>query len=163
MKTKTIITELTQEDLVNLLCTATYRSNWLEIHRTTDKGVKWDGDECLEDTWAKCLLAGNPIECTDHYAEGDHYGELPYKVNDDEDGIEEVTYTLTLQDIINGLQKCADGTFSHTNYDEADNGDTEKSWIAKCFQHFKDDSGEMDNPEAESLMQIILFGELIYG
>ena len=157
MKTKTIITELTQEDLVNLLCTATYGSSWLEIHRTTDKGVKWDGDECLEDTWAKCLLAGNPIECTDHYAEGDHYGELPYKVNDDEDGIEEVTYTLTLQDIINGLQKCADGTFIDADNDRAG------EWLSECYQHFKEDSGDMDNPEAEALMQIILFGELIYG
>jgi len=157
MKTKTIITELTQEDLVNLLCTATYGSNWLEIHRTTDKGVKWDGDECLEDTWAKCLLAGNPIECTDHYAEGDHYGELPYKVNDDEDGIEEVTYTLTLQDIINGLQKCTDGTFIDADNDNAGN------YLLSCFNTFKEDDGGMDNPQADALMQIILFGELIYG
>lgn len=157
MKTKTIITELTQEDLVNLLCTATYGSNWLEIHRTTDNGVKWDGDECLEDTWAKCLLAGNPIECTDHYAEGDHYGELPYKVNDDEDGIEEVTYTLSLQDIINGLQKCADGTSK-----DADKY-ADKGFLARCYNDFVNDGDNWDYVEADALMQVILFGELIYG
>ena len=160
MKTKTIITELTQEDLVNLLCTATYGSNWLSCYAPDREGVDITEDDCLEDEWAKCLLAGKKITCTDYNAdEGEHYGTLEHYT--EEDG--QTTYLVSLQDIINGLQKCADGTFSHTNYDEADNGDTEKSWIAKCFQHFKEDTGEMDNPEAESLMQIILFGELIYG
>ena len=159
MKTKTIITELTQEDLVNLLCTATYGSSWLSCYAPDKKEVGITDEDCLEDEWAKVLLGGKSIICTDYYAEGECYGNLPCNI-DEEDNAE---YTLSLQDILDGLQKCADGTFSHTNYDEADNGDTEKSWIAKCFQHFKEDTGEMDNPEAESLMQIILFGELIYG
>ena len=159
MKTKTIITELTQEDLVNLLCTATYGSDWLSCYAPDRRHIVREEGDCREDIWAKVLLAGDRILCTDYYAEGTSYGTLTH-TKDDEDN---VIYTLSLQDIINGLQKCADGTFSHTNYDEADNGDTEKSWIAKCFQHFKEDTGEMDNPEAESLMQIILFGELIYG
>lgn len=160
METKTIITDLTQEDLVNLLCTATYGSNWLVCYANDREGVDITDEDCREDVWAKCLLAGKRITCVDYYAEGEHYGELPYTFGKED---EECEYSVSLQDIINGLQKCADGTFSHTNYDEADNGDTEKSWIAECFQHFKDDSGEMDNPEAEALMQIILFGELIYG
>jgi hypothetical protein len=162
MKTKTTITELTQEDLVDLLCTATYGSMWLSCYAPDRErnGVDITEDDCMEDVWAKVLLAGKKIELTDYNAdEGEFYGTLEHYT--DEDGL--TTYRVSLQDIINGLQKCADGTFIQTNYDESDNGDTEKSWIAKCFQHFKEDTGEMDNPEAESLMQIILFGELIYG
>lgn len=34
MKTKTTITEITHEDLVNLLSTATYGSGWLEYIKT---------------------------------------------------------------------------------------------------------------------------------
>lgn len=159
MKTKTIITELTQEDLVNLLCTATYESNWLSCYAPYREGVEITESDCGEDVWAKCLLAGQKIQCFDSYAEGDTYGELKWGVSDNG----EIFYWVSLQDIIDGLQKCADGTFIHTNYDESDNGDNEKSWIAECFQHFKEDTGEMDNPEAEALMQIVLFGELIYG
>lgn len=159
MKTKTIITELTQEDLVNLLCTATYGSNWLACSAPDRTGFTKEDNDCLEDIWAKSLLAGHKIDCVDYYAEGEVYGTLEHDI-DDEDN---VVYRVSLQDILDGLQKCADGTFIHTNYNESENGDNEKSWIAKCFQHFKEDTGEMDNPEAESLMQIILFGELIYG
>ena len=159
MKTKTIITELTQEDLVNLLCTATYGSDWLDCYAPDRQHIVEEEGDCREDIWAKVLLAGDKIICTDYYAEGETYGDLESKIV----GLGNAEYSVSLQDIINGLQKCADGTFSHTNYDDADNGDNEKSWIAKCFQHFKEDTGEMDNPEAESLMQIILFVELIYG
>lgn len=159
MKTKTTITELNQEDLVDLLCTATYGSNWLGCFARVRTGVKVTDGDCIEDVWAKCLLAGHPIECTDYYAEGEAYGTLPHTMDENEN----VTYQVTLEDIMKGLQACADGTFSHTNYDDADNGDSEVSWIAECFQHFKDGDGEMDQPEAEALMQVIMFGELIYG
>ena len=146
MKTKTEITEITHEDLVNLLCTATYGSSWLEIHAPDREGiVKEDGD-CREDIWAKCLLAGKTIECTDLYSEGEwNYGELPHKIDDS--GY--VVYSVTLQDIIKGLQKCADGEGG--------------SWCATQFRLFQEDAGNLDLEGAEMLMQIILFGELIYG
>ena len=161
MKTKTIITELNHEDLVDLLCTATYGSSWLECNAPDREGLDVTEQDCLEDVWAKALLAGKKIECIDHYAEGEHYGPNEnYAIDPDDESCE---YTIGLEDIINGLQKCMDGTFKHGD-DEY--GVRDVKWMKKCFAHFSDpEQGrmEMDNPEAEALMQVIMFGELIYG
>lgn len=151
MKTKTIITELTQEDLVNLLCTATYGSNWLSCYAPFREGVDITEEDCMEDIWAKCLLAGEKIQCFDYYAEGDTYGELKWGVSDNG----EIFYWVSLQDIINGLQKCADGDYVESE----EHGE----WISKCFRELQNGGYDLDQPKAEALMQIILFGELIYG
>lgn len=149
MKTKTVITELTQEDLVDLLCTATYGSYWLEIYAPDREGIDIEESDCREDVWAKALLAGKKIEFIDHYAEGEVYGSLG-RVDEDDDGI----YLIGLEDIRNGLQNALDGTYP----DEADT----KAWARECAEHFIEGEGEMDNPEAECLMQIIMFGDVIY-
>lgn len=153
MKTKTIITELTQEDLVNLLCTATYDSNWLSCYAPYREGVDITEEDCREDIWAKCLLAGEKIQCFDYYAEGDTYGELKWGVSDNG----EIFYWVSLQDIINGLQKCADGTSK-----DADKY-ADKGFLARCYNDFVNDGDNWDYVEADALMQVILFGELIYG
>ena len=155
MKTKTIITELNQEDLVDLLCTATYGSSWLECNAPDREGLDVTEQDCLEDVWAKALLAGKKIECIDHYAEGVSYGTLPHETDEDEN----VTYQVTLEDVKKGLQACADGTFKE------DCGGT-LSWLKECFAHFADPENgrmQMDLPEADAIMQVIMFGELIYG
>ena len=149
MKTHTTITDLTHEDLVDLLCTATYGSNWLEIWVPDREGLDITDSDCREDVWAKALLAGKKIECIDHYAEGEVYGDLG-RVDEDEDGI----YLIDLERVKKGLQSALDGTYP----DEADT----KSWARECAQHFIDGEGEMDLPEAECLMQIIMFGDVIY-
>ena len=154
MKTKTIITELTQDDLVNLLCTATYGSNWLDCYAPDREGVEITESDCMEDVWAKCLLAGKKIKCLDYYAEGVTYGNLVCGIEDKEDN-ETAYYWAGLQDIINGLQKCADGTFTESE----EHGE----WISECFRELQNGGYNLDQPRAESLMQIILFGELIYG
>lgn len=149
MKTRTIIEQLTQEDLVALLCTATYGSSWLEIYAPDREGVDITEEDCREDVWAKCLLAGKKVECYDHYAEGEVYGSLPHTKDKREDWDGIVTYYLTLQDIEAGLSKCADGQAG--------------SWCATSFRLFQEDTGNIDIEEAEMMMQIILFGEIIYG
>ena len=154
METKTIITELTQEDLVNLLCTATFGSNWLVCYANDREGVDITDEDCREDVWAKCLLAGKRITCVDYYAEGEHYGELPYTFGKED---EECEYSVSLQDIINGLQKCADGTSK-----DADKY-ADKGFLARCYNDFVNDGDNWDYVEADALMQVILFGELIYG
>lgn len=159
MKTKTIIEELNQEDLVNLLCTATYGSNWLECYAHDKEGVDITEDDCLEDDWAKCLLAGKEISCIDHYAEGEIYGDKKNAVVSD-DGDETVCYLISLDDVLDGLNKCADGTFKHGD-DEY--GQRDVRWLAKCFRHFVNEDAEFDACEADALMQVIMFGELIYG
>ena len=150
MKTKTIITDLTQEDLVNLLCTATYGSSWLDCSAPERSGIIIDDTDCREDVWAKALLAGHKIKVYDYNAEGDTYGKLGRVIKEDGTAV----YFVGLKEITDGLQKCANGTFTESEeYGKC---------IAKCFSDFKEDNGDMDNPEAEALMQIILFGELIY-
>ena len=144
MKTRTEILELTQADLVDLFSTATYGSAWLSISAQDRRHIVADEDDCREDIWAKVLLAGDTIVCTDNYAEGECYGKLPCTIDEDENA----DYTLSLQDIKNGLQKCADGEMG--------------SWCATAFRAFQEGEGGMDNPMAEMLMQAIIFGELIY-
>jgi hypothetical protein len=155
MRTTTTIEGLTLENLVDLFSTATYGSSWLEIDTTDQTEVEAEEGDCREDIWAKALLRGESIGCIDHYAEGEIYGILGTGVVSD-DGDESVCYLITLQDVIDGLQKCADGTFKGDKSSHA--------WLAECFHHFKDnDSMEMDQPEAEAIMQVIMFNELIYG
>lgn len=151
MTTKTIIEGVNLEDLVDLFCTATYGSSWLEIFAPVRTGLHIEETDCREDVWAKALLAGHPIECTDYYAEGDVYGYLPHTIGDND----EVTYKVTMQDVLDGLQKCADGTFKGNKSDH--------DWLKDCFNHFRAGEGDMDLPEAEAIMQVIMFNELIYG
>ena len=156
MKTKTIITELSQEDLVNLFSTATYGSNWLGIRTGETTGVEKSGNDCIEDVWAKAVLAGHKLKCTDYYAEGEAYGKLGRVIKCED----EVTYFVGLKEIIAGLQKCLDGTFKH---DDDVSGKGEATWLAECVKHLQDGGYDLDNPEAEALMQVIMFDELIYG
>lgn len=149
MKTHTTITDLTHEDLVDLLCTATYGSSWLECYAPDCEGLSITDVDCREDVWAKALLAGKKIECIDHQADGDVYGPLG-RVDEDDEGI----YLIGLEDVVRGLQNALDGTFPDT----AD----VKSWAMVCAQHFIEGEGEMDLPEAECLMQIIMFNDVIY-
>lgn len=150
MRTTTKIEGLTLENLVDLFSTATYGSSWLDIFAPVRTGLAIEDTDCREDVWAKALLAGHKIAAVDYYAEGERYGYLPCQVDGDE-----ATYTITLDDVLEGLQKCADGTFKGEKSDH--------DWLAKCFRHFKEGEGEMDNPEAEAIMQVIMFNELIYG
>jgi len=148
METKTTIKELTHEDLVNLLCTATYGSSWLDCYLTDIEGVDFGDDDCREDMWAHALLAGKRIMCVDYYAEEESYGTLDHET--DEDG--NVCYFVTLEDIKDGLQKCADGTaFKYGNF------------LKRCYDDLANESYNFDQVEADALMQVIVLGELIYG
>ena len=151
MRTTTTIEGVSLENLVDLFTTATYGSSWLDIFAPVRTGLHIEETDCREDVWAKALLAGHPIECTDYYAEGDVYGYLPHTIGDND----EVTYKVAMQDVLDGLQKCADGTFKGNKSDH--------DWLRDCFNHFRAGEGDMDLPEAEAIMQVIMFNELIYG
>jgi hypothetical protein len=163
MKTKTTITELSHNDLVDLFSTALYGSSYLSADYTIEdrKSVDVSDDDCYEDIIAKILLAGKSIEVTDDYAEGCSYGSLPYRFQDKDDDDSSVIYRVTLDDIIRGLERAADGTFNAGN-DEW----TEKTKISArvSFDSFMDEySCDFDLVGADILMQIILFDEIIYG
>ncbi len=151
MKTHTTITELTHEDLVDLLCTATYGSSWLGCYAPDHEGLSITDTDCREDIWAKALLAGKNIVAVDHYAEGEVYsdkGLIDIKSDDDS-----AIYTLSLEDIKKGLEMALNGTFKT-------NDDSEVDWLHDCVSDLM--SGDLDLVEADALMQIIMFGVLIY-
>ena len=149
MKAEIKITDITHDDLVNLLSTASYGSNWLGLnydsieYETLSNGQK-QGD-CIEDKMADLLLAGKSVELYDMYSENeeDFYGTLPHHF--DEDG--DMRYTVTLEDIKRGLEKAY-----------------QDDYLRKCLNNLiNDDSYNLDSTQAESLVQCILFGEIIYG
>lgn len=149
MKTKTIISDINFEDLVDLFSTALYGSqkfcayyNKSDYEKCPDKN---DGD-CYEDKLARILLNGGTVVVFDLYAEmdGDFYGDLPHKWNEKH---EVMGYTLRLKDIEVGIQKAID------------NG----GWSAECARDLvNNEDGNLVLPEAEEVMQWILFGESIY-
>lgn len=163
MKTKTTITELSHDDLVNLFSTALYGSSYLSADYTIEdrKSVDVSDDDCYEDIIAKILLSGKSIEVTDNYAEGCSYGSLPYRFQDKDDDDSSVIYRVTLDNIIRGLEKASDGTFNAGNDEWTER--TRRS-ARVSFDSFMDkDRCDFDLVRADILMQIILFDEIIYG
>lgn len=145
MKVQIKIKEITHEDLVNLFSTGLYGSTFLGADYP-NLDIYEEG-ECFEDKLAKALLAGHTIEINDMYAEDkdDCYGELPHYW-DGSYGC--MRYTITLKDVAKGIEKA----LANGGYD------------AKCAQHLVDDDAyNLDLPEAENLLQIIVFGEAVYG
>ena len=121
---------ITHENLVDLLCTATYGCDWLAIktlksERFMDEDVEESVRDgwCIEDKWAHRLLKGGHIVCLDYE--------------------DEVRYELTLDDIKKGLEKARDG-------------EAVRDWADFCEEN--DDYFTCNN-----LMQVCMFGEVIYG
>lgn len=151
MKTKTIVSNLTQEDIVNLLSTASYGSFWCALdydpkdYDSLENKSEWDS---IEDKMAKILLAGKSVGIADFYADDDKdfYGKLPHEW--DSEG-ESMNYTITLKDIEKGLAKAFDSS----------NG-----WVRECAHEYLEyeDSIDWDITMAETLMQVIIFGEQVY-
>lgn len=144
MKTRITVTELSHEDLVNILSTALYECNYLDAVYDRDmwKQIPEDKKEgnCYEDHLADMLLNGHYIAIIDFYAEGQIYGKRKHPMPASVDGEKNVTYCLALQDL---LWACS----SPRGY----------QLVTEIL------SGEGDYFTANSLLQIALFGEEIYG
>lgn len=160
MKTRTIISDITKEDLVNLFSTALYGSECFGVYYDLSdyKGKPFENpDDCVEDRYAKILLNGGKIFVTDFYAEDeDEVWSKKGRWNKD---LEEAQYTITLKDIEEGLQKALDGTFKLN--EGAEQG--EKNWARKVVMNMMSEDADYDLPDAEMIMQIIMFGEIVYG
>ena len=128
------LNSIDHEMLVDLLCTATYGCDWLEIktlksERFMDEEVEQSVRDgwCREDRWANRLLKGGHIVCLDYY----------------DDDAQPARYELTLDDIKRGLEKARDG-------------EAVRDWAD--FVTDEDDYCTCNN-----LMQVCIFGEVIYG
>lgn len=153
------IIDITHDDLVTLFSTALYGSSYLsaEYDKEFYNSIpvnKREGD-CYEDKIADVLLNGGEIYIYDAYSEGEVYNSNGVIIKEEYGGEEYAQYTLTLTDIIEGLQRAANGTYKT-------NDDTK--FIRNCFNELVDaDCRNFDLVDGDALMQIITFNELIYG
>lgn len=148
MKIKSVVTDLSHDELVNLFSTATYGNNWLSAYYDKDK---YNGlfavNECFEDKLASILLKGGTIEFIDGNAEdeNDKYGNVNKAAYWDNEN-DCMCYPVTLQDITDGLGRASESDYGR-----------------KCLNEFADENGDFDICIAENLVQYIIFGELVYG
>lgn len=148
MKTHSTITDITHEDLVNLLSTATFGSNWIDIYYDKNQVEEQDGD-CWEDIAARVLLFGGEIELLDYLAEDE---DDKYSDTAKWDG-RCMSYPITLTDIYIAFERILNGNLK----------DDDNECAQRCLRSFMDDCTDFDLIKADVLIQIIMFGELIYG
>ena len=159
LKNNVEIIDITHEDLVNLFSIALYGSSYLSAEYNKDfynsiPKDKKEGD-CYEDHIADVLLNGGEVYIYDDYSEGEVYSKNGELIKEEYGGEEYAQYTLTLTDIIEGLQRAANGTYKTNN---------DTKYIRQCFNEFaEDDCYDLDLTDADALMQVIIFNELIYG
>lgn len=137
MKTEIKVTELTHEELVDLLSTALYGSNWFEASYDSKvyKSLTETEGDCFEDALADMLLAGHKIKITDYYAEGESYSKRCVGF----DG-EDAEYEVTLKDFL----RTASTKSGFKLVEEVLDGDGD-FWTADAF------------------LQRVVFGKEIYG
>lgn len=158
METSTTISNITHEEIVNLLSTALYGSTYMsaDYNREKYKRLFKEGD-CYEDKMARILLEGGAITVTDGYAQDeDEVWSKKGRWNKD---LEEAQYTITLKDIEEGLQKALDGTFKLNEGCE----DSERSWARRVVTDMMSEYPAFDYFDADMIMQIIMFGKIVYG
>ena len=134
----------TEELLSNILSTATYGSDWLEIHVHENSHSLWkelkeaepDKHRCREDVWAAVLLHDGALAVIDHFAGED---EADY-----DESVGGALYTVTLKAINDGVNARAKENFVS---------------LASLLE----DEGEADYYDGSNFMQCVLFGETIYG
>lgn len=152
MRTHTQVLNLNHEDLVDLFSTAFYGSFNFSADAKADvyDAHKKEGD-CFEDILAKVVLdakvADEKMRVYDlNTEEGDEpTGKLAYGKT--EDGI--LYYYVGMKQIVSGLELAANSS------DES---------VRKAFMAFanREDDCEWDADCADILMQMIVFGEVIY-
>ena len=159
LKNTVEIIDITHEDLVILFSTALYGSSYLsseydkDFHNSIPKDKK--KGKYYEDHIADVLLNGGEVYIYDAYSEGEVYNKNGEIIKEEYSDEEYAQYTITLTDIIEGLQRAANGTYKTKSDDK---------FIRQCFNEFADEYHyNLDMTDADALMQIIIFNELIYG
>ena len=158
MKTQIKIIDINHEDLVDLFSTAFFNSlNFSVTYNDSAKNIiDVDENDCFEDIMAKIAVnakvADDKLIVFDENAEdGEVYGSLACGVgkNEEYDTLE-TYYYVGIKEIIKGLEAAANSS---------------EDYIRKSFEAFvnREDDGEWDAITADILMQIIVFGEVIYG
>lgn len=144
MKTIVIVTELSHEDLVDILSTALYGCNYLSVDLDDPVYETIPEDQrignCYEDIGADILLHGGCLKITDYEADGELYTKRIHKQGPYLDKVGRGVYFVSIEDIL---------------------------WACSTPRGYKllteTLSGQGDYFTANSLLQIAMFGEEIYG
>ena len=146
MKKSVKVSEITHEELVDILSTASYDCSWMCISAEEKWGAiipyekiaqlklakEHRGETyCPEDKWADILLNGGTIVAFDFY-------------DKDDEGDEGKPYLITLETFLGGLESA---------YAECPDSMTE-------VEKF---DGSADYYDANNVVQCIMFGEVVYG
>lgn len=161
MKTEIKVTELSHDELVDIFSTATYGNSMMGIcvaDDSVDLMNKLALDEnvntsCREDLWAEVLLHGGNLCVIDAESEAEDEEDAKknaYSGNAHKVGFVTLngwcgeygatTYEINLKELLNGC--CKENAYNYL----------------KCLL-----DGDGDLYTAYNLMQIITFGEIIYG
>ena len=139
MKTKTVVSELTHDDLTNLLSVALTGSNWAcanydhDIYDTLTNTI----GECWEDKMADMLLAGHKIVIADYEADDVSYSDKCVGFYTDSGA---AIYEICLDDIL------------------------EVASTKEGYELINEVlSGEGDFYTADAFLQRVVFGEEVYG
>lgn len=141
------ISDINHEDLVNLFSTALYgNSKWYADYNRNEYKHKCETgvSDCIEDKFAKLLLAGCSIEISDRYAEDktDGYGKVMHAWDKEN---ECMVYNITLEDVRKGLNKAS------------------RKGYHKIVMDLANEPENLDMFDADLLLQFIVFGDYIYG
>jgi hypothetical protein len=139
MKTTIKVTEFEHEELVDLLSTALCGSSWFEADYDSKiyETLKVKNGECFEDKLADMLLAGHKITIIDHEADGESYSKKFVRF---EGEYESAVYEVSLKDFLN----TASTKRGYQLVDEVLSGDGDY-WTADAY------------------LQMVVFGEEVYG
>ena len=149
MEIKVEISNITHEDLVNLLSTTLYGSPTF-VGRLLEECEGLETSEefpskCVEDKMANVLLYGGEI-CIIDVDGGEIFKNKGVfsRLTDDDEG----EYHFGLEAVKKGLKKALE---------------SKENYIRLAAFNFLVDDGTFDASDAEVLIQMILFGEVIYG
>jgi hypothetical protein len=137
MKAKILVTELSHEELTDLLSTSLYGSSWFsaKYDKEVYKSLNNKNGDCFEEKLADMLLAGHKITIVDTMAEGESYSNKFVRLDGDC-----AEYEIGLNDILKTAS-------SKTGYE-----------LLKDVL-----SGEGDYFTADAFLQRVVFGKEIYG
>lgn len=148
MEIEVTIKEITHEDLVNLLSTTFYGSPTF-APMLVDEFASYENigeGDCYEDKMANVLLCGGRVaaidlECDDELFE--NKGVLA-RLNEEGEG----EYQFDLKAVKKGLKMALE---------------SKQGYIRNAALNFLINDGSFDAGDAEVLIQMIIFGEVIYG
>jgi hypothetical protein len=152
MRINATISDITHDDLVELLSTALYGSQWIGVNCDTEEyDDEFDNEEhedrnSIEDVLARILLNGKTIEICDMFAvdENDtHQSKLEHYYNNI---MQWMHYKVSLNDIRKGLTKMM----------------KDKSACKHVIALMNCDDGGFDQNMADAIMQYVLFGREVY-